>query len=565
MNKQSFLKGSAILLGMVLITKALGLIYKIPLTNMLGGSGMAYYSGAFAVFAPLLAASVSGISASVARLTAESCAFGRYAHMRKLRRCAMLAYSAVGIFACLLLIMLSFPLAKAFLPDTRAVWTLWALAPSLVFCAVLSVQRGCCEGMGNMLPTAASEIAETAAKALLGLIGAYAVFRYADAEFAASHGCFGEFCRTKEAARAAALPYAAAAAILGSSLSTALAAAVLAVHRKLRGDGITEEMLASDKVTDPPREIIKRLFAHSLPIAGAAVITTLSGAIDLLTVPRGLMKAAEAGMKLPEGMPASGAADFIYGSYTGLALMICGLVPTFTAMFGKSALPALTESRSRGDGRGLRSGVNSLLAVSLLTALPGGAFISAVPEEILTFLFAGRTAEIACTAAPLRILGAGCIFMSVSLPVLSALQTLRMRIAPMIIMAAGAVIKLAGNLLLIPMPGVGISGAAISTAVSQGAICIAALTLLLRRTGAVPSFRQVLLKPAFAVLLGACTARLTADVISRSGTGAASSRAAALAAPAAGLGIYILSLWLMNVLPRKHIKRYFSKKFRKTY
>ena len=78
MKQQGFLKGSAILLGMVIITKAVGLAYKIPLTHLLGGSGMAYYSGAFAVFSPLLAATVSGITASVARLTAESRALGRF-------------------------------------------------------------------------------------------------------------------------------------------------------------------------------------------------------------------------------------------------------------------------------------------------------------------------------------------------------------------------------------------------------------------------------------------------------------------------------------------------------
>ena len=40
MKRQGFIKGSAILLAMVLITKILGLLYKIPLTNLLGGTGM---------------------------------------------------------------------------------------------------------------------------------------------------------------------------------------------------------------------------------------------------------------------------------------------------------------------------------------------------------------------------------------------------------------------------------------------------------------------------------------------------------------------------------------------
>lgn len=38
MKRQGFIKGSAILLAMVLITKILGLLYKIPLTNLLGGT-----------------------------------------------------------------------------------------------------------------------------------------------------------------------------------------------------------------------------------------------------------------------------------------------------------------------------------------------------------------------------------------------------------------------------------------------------------------------------------------------------------------------------------------------
>ena len=67
MKKQGFLKGSAILLGMVVITKAMGLIYKLPLTHLLGGTGMGYYSSAFAVFTPVFAIVVSGITSTISR------------------------------------------------------------------------------------------------------------------------------------------------------------------------------------------------------------------------------------------------------------------------------------------------------------------------------------------------------------------------------------------------------------------------------------------------------------------------------------------------------------------
>ncbi|SDB34337.1 stage V sporulation protein B [Ruminococcaceae bacterium FB2012] len=542
MKQQGFLKGSAILLGMVLITKAVGLAYKIPLTHLLGGSGMAYYSGAFAVFAPLLAATVSGITASVARQTAEARALGRYAQLRKLRRTAMTCCCGIGFAASLMFTLLSLPLAKAFLPSAEAVWTLAALAPSLLFCSALAVQRGYYEGLRNMLPTAGSEIIETVLRAVLGLAGAYAVFRYAAADYAATHGCFGQFFRTPEAAAAAALPYAAAAAILAGSLATGAAVLSLAVSFRLRGDGITREMLASDPVTDPAPKIIRDLFGHSLPIALTAVITTLSALIDLLTVPRGL---ALSGSEVPP--------EFVYGSYTGLALTVCGIVPTLTAMLGKSSLPALTEASARRDGSGLSAAVSSLVRVSMLAALPCGAVITALPRECLQLLFGGRTGEIDCTFRALSVLGIGCCFISVSLPCLSALQTLRRRLTPILIMLAGSAVKLVLNLLLIPVPALGITGAAAAAAASQGIICLLSVRGLLKLTHTrIPG--GVLAKPIFAALLGGAAGRLTYDLTDGFLPAAVSRRLLSPAAIAVSLFVSGLALWLMDSLPRERIK-----------
>lgn len=78
MKRQGFIKGSAILLAMVLITKILGLLYKIPLTNLLGGTGMGYFASAFSVFTPVFAIVVSGIPSTMARLTAENYALERF-------------------------------------------------------------------------------------------------------------------------------------------------------------------------------------------------------------------------------------------------------------------------------------------------------------------------------------------------------------------------------------------------------------------------------------------------------------------------------------------------------
>ena len=95
MKRQGFIKGSAILLAMVLITKILGLLYKIPLTNLLGGTGMGYFASAFSVFTPVFAIVVSGIPSTMARLTAENYALERFSNMRHTKRTSRLSLTDI--------------------------------------------------------------------------------------------------------------------------------------------------------------------------------------------------------------------------------------------------------------------------------------------------------------------------------------------------------------------------------------------------------------------------------------------------------------------------------------
>ena len=71
MKKQSFLKGSVILIASAIIAKAIGALFKIPLTNMLGGVGMSYFSCAYGLFLPVYALTATGLTTAVAKLTAE--------------------------------------------------------------------------------------------------------------------------------------------------------------------------------------------------------------------------------------------------------------------------------------------------------------------------------------------------------------------------------------------------------------------------------------------------------------------------------------------------------------
>ena len=89
--------------------KILGAFFKIPLTNILGGVGMSYFSCAYSLFMPVYALTVTGVSSAVARMTAQSMALGMAENAKKVRRTALMVFSAAGLAGSILTFLLAKP------------------------------------------------------------------------------------------------------------------------------------------------------------------------------------------------------------------------------------------------------------------------------------------------------------------------------------------------------------------------------------------------------------------------------------------------------------------------
>lgn len=570
MKKQGFLKGSAILMGMVIITKTLGLIYKLPLTQLLGGTGMGYYSSAFAVFTPVFAIIVSGIPSTISRTIAENYAFERYRNVRKIRRIALIIFSLIGLITGIGFAYCSDHLANGIIIEAEAKWALLGVAPSIFGATVLSVERGYFEGLKNMMPTAISEIIETIFKLLLGLGFAYLVLDYAKEQYYSTGGCFGVYCRSLDDAVAVALPYITGASVLGVSLSTCIACIYIIISGRIHGDGITKEMLMRDRCTEKSTAIIGNLIKNAFPVAMASVIATLTNMLDLMTINACIEKAMDADPNLfskyiGENLTREMIPNFVYGSYSGLAVTVFGLIPTLTAMFGKSILPSLSEVWAKKDKRATQRNLTSMLFITLIIALPSGIGISALSKEILEFLFGGRVNEIEISVIPLCILGVGVIFQAVTIPCFSVLQTIGKSHLPIFISLIGGAVKLILNIILIPIPQINICGAAISTVIAQGLICIWSAAAMVRTAKIKIDLNYILLKPLFSAVLCGITAKLCSDIILNRLNLMTNFRIGVIISIILAGIMYFFSLDLLCVLPKNQIIGLFSKKNLKNY
>ena len=81
LNKQKkgeggFIKGAIWIAGGGFLAKVIGALYRIPLTNLIGGKGLGLYQLVYPIYCLLLTVSATGIPSSIAKLTAERVAKG---------------------------------------------------------------------------------------------------------------------------------------------------------------------------------------------------------------------------------------------------------------------------------------------------------------------------------------------------------------------------------------------------------------------------------------------------------------------------------------------------------
>ncbi|MBR7084212.1 MAG: polysaccharide biosynthesis C-terminal domain-containing protein [Oscillospiraceae bacterium] len=467
MKKQTFLQGSILLTVSALFAKLCGAMFKLPLTAMLGGTGMGYFSCAYGLFLPVYAVFVTGLSTAVAKPVADFVGKKKFSCALKVRKTARKLCFLMGLAGT----AGAFCFAKYFTLETsgtlEAYPAVLAMLPAIFFCCLTAVERGYYEGLCSMTPTAISQAVEAVTKLSTGLIfckiftkAEFWIFREMTPE---AKGAFG--------------------AVLGVTLSTLTGWLYLAVRNQFfKQNSVSGEAVPSSK------KMLKRLFKIMIPAALGALVTNLTSLIDLFTMMRLFSKmlaenpeAFYQKANLVKSIPAEQAVSFVYGSFMGLFVTVFNLVPSLTNMLAKSVLPCTAQAWASGDKKQAASYARQVFFLTGFAAIPAGFGIFALAEGILTFLFSGREAEIQTAVAGLQSLSAGLIFLCLAFPAFSLLQAVGREDLPVKVMLSGIFIKLVCNLFLIPKYCT--AGAGISTSLCYGIILVLAVFFLKKELG----------------------------------------------------------------------------------
>ena len=144
----------------------LGAIYRIPLTNLLGGYGLGLYQMVFPVYSLLLDFSGAGVPSALSSLIAKKEDKESYAYLYL--KTAIKLLFLVGAIGSLIMLIFARPISLL-QGNKNASKAYLYLAPAVFAVALICAFRGYFQGLMDMKPTAISQVIEQAIKVLLGL------------------------------------------------------------------------------------------------------------------------------------------------------------------------------------------------------------------------------------------------------------------------------------------------------------------------------------------------------------------------------------------------------------
>ncbi len=509
-KKQNVLGGAIVLVVATALVKVIGAIYKIPLTSIIGSLGRGYFASAYNIYTPIYAISMAGLPVAVSTIVSKNVALGKYRDVKQVLKVTFPLFLLLGLVGTGAMFIAAKPYVDS-VGSPLALYSVLAIAPSILFCCVMSTYRGYYEGLSNMYPTAISQVIESLGKLIFGLSLSKFVISYSFKQIEATGQIFGTVIE-KESDTAIVYALAAAAAIVGVTLGTVFACIYTILRHKIKKDGISQEKLVNSPLADTKKSTMKEIIAIAVPTAISSLVLNITNFIDTWMIQNRLesvvVKHFDEIMSIyGDSITAAAVAKenihtFLYGAYD-TTMDFKNLIPTIMMTLGVSAIPVISGAMAKKDHKTVSETVNTVFRMTMLIALPAGAGFMALSEPILTLLYKGTANEpgISVAAPVMALYGLMMAILTLSGPLTNILQAIGRADVPAKSLALGCGIKIGLNYLLIGIPSINVNGAVFGTAAFYLFCIIYNYAVLKKETGVKLDMKTVIIKPLIASVL----------------------------------------------------------------
>lgn len=464
-----FVLQAGILAAAGIISRVIGLLYRSPLTAVVGTLGMGYYQKAYNYYTIVLLISSYSIPSAISKVIAQKLAVKEYRNAHRIFLCALGYVLVVGGVASMVLFF-----GAGFLLDSETVPVLRTFAPTIFVYGILGVLRGYFQAHRSMVQTSVSQILEQIINAVVSVGAAWLLIQHFMGTLEMPAG------ETERVSRAT---YGAIGSALGTGAGVAVATlfmlGIYALNRRM-----ILRRIQHDKHTNMESygEIVKTITMVVTPFILSTAVYNLSDVINSTLYTEVLPKLKEV--------------DSIfyvdnYGVFSSLAQTISKIPIAFATAMAAAMIPTVTTSiaAKRFDETKTKIGVavKSTMVISIPSAV--GLFVLAKPVTAL--LFPSQSDETLTYAGMLLMsLALSVVFYALSTLNSNVLQGLGRVNVPIVNAAIALVVQTVTVFVLLQYTKLDLYSLAVANTVYSGMMCIMNQWAVRRAVG----YRQELVK-----------------------------------------------------------------------
>lgn len=357
-NNNTLVKNATFLMVAALISKIIGMLYKSPLTTLIGRESFACFQFAQNAYFILLMIASFSIPQAVSKIMSERIAFKRYRDAQRVFKGALLYAVIAGGIAALICIFG----ASILVPDNmaNARLALQMLAPTIFVSGILGVFRGYFQAYRNMLPTSISQILEQIAVATVALLASgFMVSHFANA---------GEDTLQR---------WSAAGATMGTGAGVCTAFLFMLFVYKVNHKTIAKK-IKNDRVSvdESYRSIMKIILLIAAPIILSAFIYNVNGYIN------GVMYTSILGWRgVSNSLVKQNYAEYgFFMTLINIPLTLASTAPT-------SMMPEVSAQYAIGDLEETKRKIDQATWIAMLISIPASVGLAVLAQPVTRLIF----------------------------------------------------------------------------------------------------------------------------------------------------------------------------------
>lgn len=363
-SNSNYLVQGTILAIASIIARVIGMIYRIPLTNVLGDEGNGYYTTANQIYTILLMISTFSLPLAVSKLVSDRRNQGQVKNAHKVFKCAMkFSVIAGGVMALLTFFLAGIICGKIMRVD-HAVYGLRVLSPAIFIFAVAGVFRGYFQGHESMVPTAVSQVIEQIVNAFVSVLGAAMLYNYG--------------LKVGSDDKSLAPAYGAAGGTLGTVVSVFVALVFLFfVYLAYQKNYKREAKYDETRRLESNRSIYIAIIATIFPVIISTLIYNITPILD-----QAIFNAILSGQGYTKEQYTT-----IYGIYSGKFYVLANVPLVLASSLAPSVVPALSAAMVNGHYREAKIEVRTTMRYTMIITIPCAVGMAALASPIMQLLF----------------------------------------------------------------------------------------------------------------------------------------------------------------------------------